>query len=119
MLTKNQKILLDRIEVENERFIGRVTHCKKPMPEPKVFGQQWVQDCYLHPSQAKMRAEQFINMFMTALNIRDEIYAHNYTITGYNVCTFSAIFLVRDRKTDKNICYYYFTKDNTRRYEIL
>lgn len=119
MLSKEQKVLLERIEKGKEHLIGYVTHCRKPKPEPKVFAPQYVCDCYLHPSNAKIRAELFIEMFMDELNNTGKLFAHSYTVVGYNCCMFTSIFLVQDRKTNKNICYYYFTKDYTRRYEIL
>lgn len=119
MLSKEQKVLLERIEKGKEHLIGYVTHCRKPKPEPNVFAQRYVCDCYSRPSFYKIRAEKFIEMFMDELNNTEELYAHSYTVVGYNFCMFTAIFLVKDRKTDKNICYYYFTKDYTRRYEIL
>ena len=119
MLSKEQKVLLERIEKQKENLIGYVTHCKKAQPEPKVATLRYVCDCYSHPSFYKIRAEKFIEMFMDELNNTGELYAHSYTVVGYNFCMFTAIFLVQDIKTGKNICYYYFTKDYTRRYEIL
>lgn len=119
MLSKEQKVLLERIEKEKENLIGYVTHCRKPQPEPKVVASRYVCDCYSRPSFYKIRAEKFIEMFMDELNNTGKLCAHSYTVVGYNTCMFSAIFLVKDIKTNKNICYYYFTRSYTRRYEII
>ena len=119
MLSNEQKVLLERIEKEKEKLIGYVNHCKKPQPEPKVFASRYVCDCYAHPSFYKIRAEKFIEMFMDELNNTEKLYAHSYTVLSYNTTMFTAMFLVKDKKTNKNICYYYLTRRYTRRYEIL